>query len=409
MSNAFFALSAGSNSYSQSCHDPTISTVKTFTSITLINDIIKHSSVKKMACGREHTMILLNNGQLFGIGHNQHGQIYGTSPETMKELTEIDVRQFISDDDKIIDVFCTQINTYLITKNHKVYWSGWENTDPLKSYLQVNGLPKNREIIYFETNSNAVHCFLITDMDEIYSVGWNSNGQLALGNTTDSYGEFKKVDIDGKDVKFLTGGAQFSVLVTKNDIFKACGINGDNQLSTSYSSSDNCSFVTVDTPFQLPIKRVNCGGFHTIVQLSNGELFGSGKYFSTGVFSRLKFDGPTPTNIVEMASGWQFAILLSDEGVIYSQGNNEYCQLGIEETEDKELFIPLENKVLHAKNCKIDCGEHYCIIFRAFVETANHFIFMESLLSEMMNEQSERKPNEILCDISFNAHTLSLQ
>jgi len=114
--------------------------------------------VKKVACGREHTMMLLKDGRLFGIGHNQHGQIYGTQ-DTFKEFTEVQTL-FLQNGDRIVDLYCTQINTYLITEMGHVFWSGWENRSPEKDYLLVNAPSSLKHIDLFHTNSNGVHCFL---------------------------------------------------------------------------------------------------------------------------------------------------------------------------------------------------------------------------------------------------------
>ena len=163
-----YILSTGANNYRQSCKK--VDKSSTFSPITILPDSVSNlSRVKKVACGREHTMILLNDGRLFGIGHNQHGQIYG------KESTFTSfylIPSFVEYGDKIVDVFCTQINTYVVTAHGHIYWSGWENTTADKTYLKMHA-PNNissLRIDRFVTNSNAVHCFVICG-SKIYGTG----------------------------------------------------------------------------------------------------------------------------------------------------------------------------------------------------------------------------------------------
>lgn len=163
LSRMVFVLSCGSNVYSQCCQKGS-EKITTLSPITLLPEGVSLVNVKKIACGREHTMMLLRDGRLFGIGHNQHGQIFGKTQAQYSEFLKIDSSSFLSVGDTIVDVFCTQINTYVITECGKIYWSGWENLHSEKNYLKMQNMDGIKSIDYFVTNSNAVHCFISSRM-----------------------------------------------------------------------------------------------------------------------------------------------------------------------------------------------------------------------------------------------------
>ena len=166
-SSAGYILSTGANNFHQSCK--TVDKSNEFSPITVLPESVSSlSRVKKIACGREHTMMLLFDGRLYGIGHNQHGQVFGKDVTTYKNFHLIPM--FLDAGDKIIDVFCTQINTYFVTTYGNIYWSGWENTTPDKSYAKLDTGSINGRVDQFVTNSNAVHCFVIS-REKIYATG----------------------------------------------------------------------------------------------------------------------------------------------------------------------------------------------------------------------------------------------
>ncbi|KAF0978700.1 hypothetical protein FDP41_002520 [Naegleria fowleri] len=406
-----FVLSCGSNVYSQCCQKGS-EKITTLSPITLLPEGVSLVNVKKIACGREHTMMLLRDGRLFGIGHNQHGQIFGKTQAQYSEFLKIDSSSFLSVGDTIVDVFCTQINTYVITECGKIYWSGWENLHSEKNYLKMQNMDGIKSIDYFVTNSNAVHCF-ISSHGKLFSCGWNSHGQLSIGTKIDSYGALQEVDFDVRKIKCIALGAQFSVLATTDDVLYGCGSNGDFQLSSGYSTSD--VFSVIDTPFKdKKIRNIVCGGFHTLVQLENEEIWGCGKNISSDTFVQLDINEP----IRAMGAGWQFFICLGESMKLYVCGTNTYGQLSTSNCDDQNHITCLPPHPLitsYTEKTVFDCGEFYTFCYSTSDCIGNHFIFMQSILNRA-NGITNKETNShyhsdslFLSDINILSSDTSLQ
>ncbi|EFC46383.1 predicted protein [Naegleria gruberi] len=288
-----YVLSTGSNRFCESCQS---SKSKTFSPITLLpnDDESSLSKVKKIACGREHTMILLQDGQLFGIGNNHNGQVFGTS-KTDDSLKIIPVGTFLEKGEMIVDAFCSQINSYVITNCGNIYWSGFETKS--HSFVKIEK-EENEEINGFYTSASAGHFFVKIGC-KIYGSGWNSCGQLGNGTRIDKYGTLSLVSFeDYNKVEKIAMGAQFTVIATEFELY-GCGLNDANSYSSS-NERNNEFFKPITIPFHgKKISNVTCGGLCTIVQLENNEIFGVGKHVGN-YYKKLDINEPIVCKFIKL-------------------------------------------------------------------------------------------------------------
>jgi protein ATS1 len=123
------------------------------------------------------------------------------------------------------------------------------------------------------------------------------------------------------------------------------GSNGNGQISLGHTEDTHVPTpcrVPADFP-TLPPKQIVAGGNHTLVLFSSGRLFatGSNKYGQCGIRtsfcdSLLSFqEVPSPpdknpdSKWALVSAGWDFSILVSDQGEIYSCGNGPKGELGL--------------------------------------------------------------------------------
>jgi len=133
------------------------------------------SSVSKVASTTFNTLILKTNGELWGCGENNNGEL-GLNNQTQQAAPV-----FISSD--VSDVFASNFSTFFITTNGELKGMGQNyfqelgnigNTVLTPQLVDSNvsrGTTGNGSIIYQKNNK------------DLYAGGRNNDGQLGLGNT----------------------------------------------------------------------------------------------------------------------------------------------------------------------------------------------------------------------------------
>jgi alpha-tubulin suppressor-like RCC1 family protein len=117
-----------------------------------------HYTIKHIACGAEHVVIVTNDNQVFSMGNNSYGQL--AVPE----------------------------NTFNTTEDTQYDWQ--------ENFVPVTNLPSNikdYEIIALRTG--PYHTVLVTDQNEIWAVGANSWNELGIQEQP-SFCSFKQIPIE---------------------------------------------------------------------------------------------------------------------------------------------------------------------------------------------------------------------
>lgn len=102
---------------------------------TQIEDI-GNLQIKKIACGSNHTMVLLENGKLFGFGSNQYKQISNNFNETeVRKPSRIRFNQKL----ECTDVKCAAESTMIVTRSSKIIAFGKiaSDSDTLKKIISI--------------------------------------------------------------------------------------------------------------------------------------------------------------------------------------------------------------------------------------------------------------------------------
>ncbi|WPK26153.1 hypothetical protein PUMCH_003501 [Australozyma saopauloensis] len=115
-----------------------------------------------------------------------------------------------------------------------------------------------------------------------------------------------------------------------------CGSNGLYQLGLG-NDDDHCELQLVDLPFvahEKP-KAFAFGASHTLVLFPNGKVFASGsnEFGQCGIAGAkiLQTFCEIPGTWTDIAAGWEFSILKSNEGHFYSCGHGPKGELGLGE------------------------------------------------------------------------------
>ncbi len=181
--------------------------------------------------------------------------------------------------------------------------------------------------------ANAI-CCQAPPINNVYAFGGNSYGQLGI-NTPGSYMHATPAQVPGiTTAKQVAAGFRHSVLLRTDGTVIDWGDNEFFQLGDG-----NAGGYGSTTPLTVPnlngITRIAAGGDHTLALRSDATVWAWGDNDRGQSGDGTMNDcSPYPvqvhnlTGIVNIAAGSDFSLALSNTGVVYAWGANDYGQMG---------------------------------------------------------------------------------
>ena len=227
------------------------------------HQVILPRKAVSVALGLEFTLILLENGEVYGCGSNRLGQLGLGNTVTVSTPTRIG-----SSLGKIKAISAGAEFSLFLTRVGKAYSSGRNiymqqcrnnGGTPVKTLTEIQSA--GLDIIGIQAGSESSYLLLSNgvDLPAIASCGRNNQGQLCIGSLTDT--DRKQVKLDGVSVTgFGSGPTAESVFfigvntTDGSDVVYGCGRNDLNQLGIG-----NFQPTQQTTPKKVPfkIKRFN--------------------------------------------------------------------------------------------------------------------------------------------------------
>ena len=170
----------------------------------------------------EHSLILKNDGTLWGCGYNYYGNL-GLGDTTNRNIF-------------------TQITT---------------NTDNIK-----------------EVYCGAHHNIVLKKDGTLWGCGLNAHGQLGLEDITDRK-IFTQVTTNIDNIKEVYCGGSYTIILKNDGTLWGCGANGGGQLGLG-DTTNRTTFTQITTNTD-NIKEVYCGGNHTFILKNDNTLWGTGR------------------------------------------------------------------------------------------------------------------------------------
>ena len=153
------------------------------------------SAVKQVACGWHHTMVLLENGKMYGFGYNGYGQLgtNNTSDGGKNGLESVMINDYCAAyNTEVLDFACTAYNTFVYLKNNSIRVAGrWNGHGQLGN----NNISETNNTTFHHVShmdgylSNAKVDFMKCDYGSVmYRVVKNDTGEAkwyGAGQNTD--------------------------------------------------------------------------------------------------------------------------------------------------------------------------------------------------------------------------------
>jgi alpha-tubulin suppressor-like RCC1 family protein len=279
---------------------------------------------------------------------------------------ELEVKLISCGFDHIILVTTDNI-IYSLGLNHHGQLGLGDNLTNYESFQQVKCYPlKNQSIKLLSCGYS--HNVLVTESNEIWCTGSNKYGQLALGHAVNVNKWEKVAQFTLDSIKFVSCGGNHTIIATETNQIWTTGYNNRGQLGHN-DILDRSLFKRVDTGGSFrdrlfgvgslhgkAIKSIACGGSHSVVLTVDYGLWMCGSnrfgqlglgyskfYFNSLIFQQIHSSIPRDLGtktIKHVACGVEHTYLVTDAGVMYSVGYNQFGQLGQEHTTDTNTFHP---------------------------------------------------------------------
>lgn len=249
-----------------------------------------------------------------------------------------------------------------LDKDGIVFTSGKNNYGQLGIFSQYNiKIPKKveylKEIKIKSINVSNNTSFCISDNGNVYSFGSNLYGELGIGlDTSKSYIPIKIENLSNiKEI--YTGNHHIFAIDNHNKLF-GWGYNNYNQLGLD-SNDILYNINLIYLPHLINFKygiilKIAASKYHSLFLTNN--LKKKNKVYSCGYgyYGSLGHNNPKDYtlknilelkkfNIIDISTGNNSSIVLSDSGIIFVFGNNSYFQLGIYKGIDKYFNENLSN------------------------------------------------------------------
>eukprot|EP01117_Protostelium_nocturnum_P011166 TRINITY_DN4055_c0_g2_i2.p1 TRINITY_DN4055_c0_g2~~TRINITY_DN4055_c0_g2_i2.p1 ORF type:complete len:958 (+),score=321.19 TRINITY_DN4055_c0_g2_i2:373-3246(+) len=219
------------------------------------------------------------------------------------------------------------------------------------------------------------HTIAVTSQGEVYAWGMNQNGQLGLkdNETRMKPSQIKEVLSEHKIVS-VACGANHSVFLSSRGEVLACGKGKNGQLGIGDSSlMDKKIPILIESLRGIPVVDVVCGSDHTFFLTASGSVLacGNNKFGQLGLNDDVDRIVPTlipslkERQIVEISCGWNHSFAVSNSGLVYSFGSNQFHQLPIKTKSIQQPLATIALDLMGSPIIKIAAGARHSIAIRS--------------------------------------------
>ncbi|XP_075716794.1 putative E3 ubiquitin-protein ligase HERC3 isoform X4 [Rhinoderma darwinii] len=293
--------------------------------------------IKQVACGENHSVFLLEDGQVYSCGCNSAWQLghdhADVTPGYVNALAN----------EHIIHVACGQAHSVALNSQGQLFSWGAGSEGQLGHSTTEHSVPVPRLIKklnqqkILQVSCGNQHCLALSDDVQLFTWGQNNQGQLGLGDGFNQQSSPQRVkSLEGIPLAQVTAGGYHSFALSLSGAVFGWGKNSSGQLGLN-DEQVRVSPCHVKSLRSQKVVYISCGEEHTAVLTKTGGLF----TFGAGDHGQLGHDSVhneiNPRRVLELmgsevsqiACGRQHTIaFVPSSGVLYAFGCGEHGQLG---------------------------------------------------------------------------------
>jgi alpha-tubulin suppressor-like RCC1 family protein/thiamine kinase-like enzyme len=278
---------------------------------------------------RKNVFIISKDDQFFYFGVNRHGESGFRHKYRVKELSKVEVLC----NKQIIDLKKGQRHVIARTTDGKVYcWgeSGFGvfgngiNDDSLCSPFLIECL-SNEKVV--ETSCGCNHTLLLTSNGEVYAWGWNKNGEIGIGSDVEFQTEVVKLNaFNEQRIRAISCGSQHSLVLTESGIVYSWGFNSSGQLGIG--NNKNSFKPMLIERNEVLFECISCGSNISLLLSKEKDIYVFGFNIGGQLGTGENWDILTPKKLIhsnkfiEISSHYHNSLCaaLSENGVFYVWG-----------------------------------------------------------------------------------------
>lgn len=308
------------------------------------------SPIKKLKCAGSHTIVILNNGEVYGWGSNLFSQLglSNTIPYTIPTKLDIPISN-------IIDVALNEYGSFFYgdttsvniepVKNHHVYVAG-NNTNNILGIGKDQVYSGTKTELIFSRTPKQISCKTNHTLVLLYDgtvLGWGSNEYGKLNKDPNLHTHiYEPTLLDTSNMEgniiYVEAGFNNSFIITDLGYVYGCGLNDRYQLGTGTSSALSFVFQKVQTT--QPFVSVKAGKQAVYALSPNNNIFGWG-YCYTPASTYLSYIR-NPTNLLKTLMNYSVGanhFLGIEQNYIYASGIGTNYVFGNNSTADIKRYI----------------------------------------------------------------------
>ncbi|XP_076467037.1 X-linked retinitis pigmentosa GTPase regulator-like isoform X3 [Babylonia areolata] len=330
---------------------------------------VKNDRVLQVACGDEHTALVAESGRVFMFGPNDYGQLGIGPPKIANRPTCI--KSLKHEKSKL--VACGRSHTIIATESGNIYTFGANGEGQLGvEGVADSNMPKHLDTLpvtpWKMLAAGCDHSMALTDDGRVFVWGGSSEGQLGLGEDESEVPVPKELDV-GQPVTCIACGYYHSALVTENGDLYTFGESEGGKLGLG-DDTDECKTPQHVMAISDKVKSVSCGGAHTVAVTEKGEVyaFGGGPNGQLGLgVSVLESESPSllklPFKVSQVACGENFTAVISEKGQLYTFGDGRHGKLALGQESFSNQFSRCRVDRFHKFNVnQVACGGCHMIV-----------------------------------------------
>ncbi|XP_033616198.1 X-linked retinitis pigmentosa GTPase regulator isoform X2 [Fukomys damarensis] len=302
-----------------------------------------------LSCGDEHTAVVTGNNKLYMFGSNNWGQLGLGSKSTVNKPTCVKALK----PEKVQFAACGRNHTLVLTVQGNVYAAGGNNegqlglgdTEERNTFHRISFFTSQHNIKQLSAGSNT-SAALSAD-GRLFMWGDNSEGQIGLNNIINVCVPHQ-VNI-GKPISWIACGYYHSAFVTMDGELYTFGEPESGKLGLPKELLINHRTPQLVAGIPEKVIQVACGGGHTVVLTEKAVYaFGLGQFGQLGLGTFL-FATSEPKvieqikdqKITYISCGENHTALITDIGFMYTFGDGRHGKLGLGLENFTNQFFPI--------------------------------------------------------------------
>ena len=297
--------------------------------------------INMISCGGRFTVCVDDEGFIWSFGENNCGQL-GTG-----NTTNFNVPQKLLNIPSVLSVSCGSLYTLIITTDSNL-WSCGRNDNGQLCLGNTEGCSKPQKTSFSnisKISSGWRHSLFQNNKGEVFVCGDNQFGQCGLGHFNNPQITPNLIpNLPSNIVHFVCGNLSSLFLDSEGNVYSV-GFNAQGQLGLGHNTNQNVLKRILNIP---PIKIISCVGAscYLIDFEANIWSFGNNNYGQLGHDDKENINAPQVINTLEDiqqishgSCGYHF-FAKNSQNQIFACGKNEWGQLGTRDTQS--ISIPKE-------------------------------------------------------------------